>query len=64
MHDAVPGVAGAHDEDVDLAVAEGGGFGDQGLDVGRVEDVAAEGDGLAAGFADGFCDLIGFYCRL
>jgi hypothetical protein len=44
----VPCVARIVDDDVDLAVAEFGGLLDERLDVGVVEDVAADCDGLAA----------------
>lgn len=45
---------------MDLAVAELGGFGDEGLYVCWVKDIAWDGDGLAAVFADGFYYLVAF----
>lgn len=59
---AVPGETCVVDDDMDFAVAEVGGPLDQLGVVGWVDDVAGYGDGLAAGFADGFCDCFGFGC--
>jgi hypothetical protein len=58
---AVPRVAGVVDDDVDLAVAEGGGFFDECGYVGVVEDVADARDGGAAGFIDLVDDVLGFF---
>jgi hypothetical protein len=49
VDDAVPRVPGVVDDDVDLAVAELCGFGNERFDVGVVEHVAGDGDGGAAG---------------
>ncbi|KAJ3474285.1 hypothetical protein NLG97_g9913 [Lecanicillium saksenae] len=56
VDDAVPGVAGVVDDDVDLAVAKLGGLVDEQLDVGLVEDVAGHADGLAARLVNGLGD--------
>lgn len=48
MNDAVPCVSCIVDDDMDLAVSKLRCLLDQSLDVGVVEDVAADGDGLAA----------------
>lgn len=61
MDHAVPRVAGVVDDDVDLAATELGGFGDEGLDVGGVEDVTGNADGLAAILVDGVGDCVTFF---
>jgi hypothetical protein len=45
MDDAVPRVSRVVDDDVDFAVAEGGGARDEGGDVGGGEDVAGDCEG-------------------
>lgn len=62
MDHGVPSEAGVVDDDVDFAVAEFGGFLDQILVVGWVDNVACDGDGGAAGFVDGVCDGLGLGC--
>jgi hypothetical protein len=52
VDDGVPGEAGVVDDDVDLAVAKGGGFGDQLLDAVVLEQVPGHGQCLAAAGAD------------
>jgi hypothetical protein len=59
---AIPCVARVVDDDVDLAVAKVGGFLDERLDVGVVEDVACYRDGLAAIGLDGGDYGFGFFC--
>jgi hypothetical protein len=58
---AVPCVSGIVDNDVNLAISKLRCLLDQGLDVGIVEDVAADGDGLAAGGLDRVDYSLGFF---
>lgn len=58
MNYGVPGEAGVVDDDVDFAVAEFGGFLDEVLVVGWVNNVAGDGEGGAAGFVDGIGDRL------
>lgn len=52
MDHGVLGKAGVVDDYVDFAVAEFGGFLDQVLVAGWVDDVACDGDGGAVGFVE------------
>lgn len=59
MDHGIPSEAGVVDDDVDLSVSELGGFLDEVLVVGWVDDVACDGNGGAAGFVDGIGDGLG-----
>ena len=61
MDHSIPREAGVVDDDVDLAVAEGGGFFHELRDVGGVEHVARDGEGAAAGGGYRSRDRIGFF---
>ena len=61
VDDAVPGVARVVDDDVDLAVAEGGRLLDELGDVLLGGDVAGYGDGLAAGGVDAVGYILGLF---
>jgi hypothetical protein len=61
VDDAVPSVARVVDDDVDFAIAEGGGFLDEGCDVRGGEHVAGDGEGGSAGGVDCVGDFCGFF---
>lgn len=63
MNDGVPGKTGVVDDDVDLSVSELGGFLDEVLVVGWVDDVACDGDGGTACFVDRIGDRLGLGWR-
>ena len=62
MDDAVPGVPGVVDDDIDLAIAKLGGALDEGINVVCLEDISRDSNGLAAIGLDALSDSVALVC--
>lgn len=59
---AVPSVACVVDDDVNLSLAELGGFLDELVEVCVIEHISGDGEGFATALVDGVGDLLCFGC--